>query len=159
MRQRAELVVLVGLQASGKTTFFRHRFAGSHVHVSKDCFPNARNRERRQNRLLEGALRAGRSVVLDNTNPSRESRAAAIAIARSFGAEVVGFYFESRLALSAERNSRRIGVAKVPDVALRATAARLEIPRWDEGFAALWYVSIGDGAFVVQAWSECQETG
>ncbi len=154
-----ELVVFVGLQASGKTTFFRHRFAESHVHVSKDLFPNARSRERRQNRLVREALEAGKSVVLDNTNPGRQLRAPAIAIARSCGAKVVGFYFESRLALSMDRNSRRLGPTNVPEVALRATASQLERPTRDEGFAELWYVSIRDGEFVVQAWNETDEGG
>ena len=35
-----ELVILVGLQASGKSTFFRERFAATHEHVSKDLFRN-----------------------------------------------------------------------------------------------------------------------
>ena len=65
-----ELCVLVGLQASGKTTFCRQAFAGTHARVSKDDFPNARHRQGRQMRLIEEALRAGHSVVVDNTNPS-----------------------------------------------------------------------------------------
>jgi predicted kinase len=50
-----ELVVFVGLQASGKSTFFRERFAESHQHVSKDLFPNNRNKNRRQEHLLRAA--------------------------------------------------------------------------------------------------------
>ena len=38
----AELVILVGLQASGKTTFYRRRLSGTHRHVSKDNFPRSR---------------------------------------------------------------------------------------------------------------------
>ena len=69
-----ELVILTGLQAAGKTTFYRERFAATHVHISKDAWPNARRKERRQQRLVEEHLRAGRSVVVDNTNPTSACR-------------------------------------------------------------------------------------
>src|SRR5262249_6287881 len=154
-----ELVILIGLQASGKTSFFHERFAGSHMHVSKDLSPNARDRERKQQRLLRETLGAGRSIVLDNTNPSRQTRAGAIAIARSLDVKVIGFYFESRLAVCVERNNKRAGKAKVPEVALRATASRLERPTLGEGFAELWYVSIGPDGFVVEPWTQTDEVG
>ena len=48
----AELVIFVGLQASGKSTFFREGFAATHEHVSKDLFRNNRNRNRRQEELV-----------------------------------------------------------------------------------------------------------
>lgn len=70
-----ELVIFSGLQAAGKTTFFRERFAATHEHVSKDAWPNARKREARQRRLVEAHLRAGRSVVVDNTNPTAPTSA------------------------------------------------------------------------------------
>jgi predicted kinase len=66
----AELVILVGLQASGKSTFFREQFAATHEHVSKDLLRNNRTRNRRQRELIEAALWAGRPVVVDNTNPA-----------------------------------------------------------------------------------------
>ena len=43
-----ELVLFVGLQAAGKSTFYQARFAGTHDWVSKDRFPNNRNPARRQ---------------------------------------------------------------------------------------------------------------
>jgi len=58
-----ELIVFVGLQASGKSTLFRERFAGTYQHVSKDLFPHNRKKNRRQEQLLYAALSAGPSVV------------------------------------------------------------------------------------------------
>ena len=52
-----ELVVFSGLQAAGKTTFYRERLASTHVHISKDAWPNARGRETRQRRLVGAFLR------------------------------------------------------------------------------------------------------
>jgi predicted kinase len=65
-----ELVVFVGLQASGKSTFFREGFAQTHEHVSKDLLPHNRDKNKRQENILRAALSAGRSVVVDNTSPT-----------------------------------------------------------------------------------------
>jgi acyl-CoA reductase-like NAD-dependent aldehyde dehydrogenase len=51
----AELAVLIGLQAAGKTTFYRRHLAATHEHVSKDNWPNAGRRERRQLALVAQA--------------------------------------------------------------------------------------------------------
>jgi len=53
---KPELVVFTGLQGSGKTSFYRERFATTHVHISKDAWPNARKKEERQRRLLDQHL-------------------------------------------------------------------------------------------------------
>jgi len=39
-----ELVVFTGLQASGKTSFYRHHLADTHAHVSKDAWPTRATR-------------------------------------------------------------------------------------------------------------------
>ena len=54
-----ELVLFVGLQASGKSSFYRARFAGTHDLVSKDRFPNNRNPARRQRAADRGGTRRG----------------------------------------------------------------------------------------------------
>src|SRR5919205_3228255 len=90
-----ELGVFVGLQASGKSTFFRERFAATHEHVSKDLFRNNRNPNRRQAQLISAALEQGSSVVVDNTNPTVEDRLALIELGHKFGARIIGYYFES----------------------------------------------------------------
>lgn len=145
-----ELVILIGLQASGKSTFRRLRFDATHVVVSKDLFRNNRHPARRQAQLVREALEAGRSVVIDNTNPTVESRAPLIAEARAHGASVSGYYFESSVADCVERNARRAGRARVAEVGLYATAKLLVRPRRVEGFDQLWYVRLSGLDFVVQ---------
>ena len=129
-----ELVVFVGLQGAGKSTWYRQHFAATHAHVSKDLMRSNRNKERRQRELIEGALREGIPVVVDNTNPSPDVRAPLIAIGRAHGARVVAVFFDVPLALCEERNRRREGRARVPDVALHVTHARLVPPTEAEGF-------------------------
>ena len=150
-----ELVLFIGLQGSGKSSFYRERFAGTFAHVSKDLWPKARNRERRQRRLIEESLTAGRSVVVDNTNPSAEVRAPLIEIGKRLGARVVGYYFESNVEECLARNARREGRARVPEVGFFATLKQLQRPTCTEGFDALYYVRlVPEDGFVVTEWRE-----
>lgn len=148
-----DLVVLVGLQASGKSTFFRERFAATHEHVSKDLFPNNRDRNRRQARLIEAALSAGSPVVVDNTNPTPEDRRTLVELGRGHGARVVCYYFESGVRQSIERNRRREGKARVPDVAIYATAKRLVAPSYSEGFDELYSVRIAENSIEIEPYA------
>ncbi|HEX6355844.1 ATP-binding protein [Actinophytocola sp.] len=157
-----EVVILIGLQASGKTTFYHQRMATTHEHISKDVFPNARRPQRRQMRMIEAALDAGRDVAVDNTNPSPEEWQPIIAAARAHGARVVGFWFPPDLAVSQVRNAARTGKTRVPDVGLYATLKRLRRPRLVDGFDALFAVrGDGRGGFDVRPMHEedgCGET-
>ncbi|HYT76560.1 MAG TPA: AAA family ATPase [Vicinamibacterales bacterium] len=142
-------VILVGLPGAGKTTFFRERLS-AYEHVSKDTFPrHARNKQGRQDAALRAALSARRSTVVDNTNVSREDRAAIIAIAREFGARIVGYYIEASTREAVARNALRSAPAQVPKVAIFTCAKRLVAPVLDEGFDELHTVRVAaDGRFV-----------
>jgi len=155
-----ELVVLVGLQASGKSTFFRTYFANTHVHISKDLMRNNRNRDRRQTQLLIAALEAGRSVAIDNTNPTAEERMTLIQQGQRYGAAIVGYYFESDLPACLERNQQRTGKARVPDVGLYATLKKLVIPSYSEGFQQLFRVAIAPNrTFTIQHLHQSRDGG
>ncbi|HEX6161658.1 MAG TPA: ATP-binding protein [Thermoanaerobaculia bacterium] len=129
-----ELVLLVGLQASGKSTYYRDRLAETHVLVSKDLMPNNRNRDVRQLALIEAALAEGKSVAVDNTNPTPAVRAPLIALGKRYNARVIACYFETNVKDSVVRNRRREGRARVPDVAIFSTAKKLVPPAFAEGF-------------------------
>jgi predicted kinase len=147
-----ELVILIGLQASGKSTFCRQRLADSHVVVSKDAFPNARRPQRRQMVLVGEALAAGRSVAVDNTNPSPQEWQPLIEAANQYGATVVGYWFAPDPTGAAARNAARDDRTRVPDVGLYATLKRLRRPRLADGFDRLFAVTFDDaGGFRVDA--------
>ena len=129
-----ELIILVGLPGSGKSTYYRAHFAATHAHISKDLMPNARRRDDRQEREIAAALAEGKSVVVDNTNPSREVRAPLIALGRRHGARIVAVYFETEVKTAIMRNRQREGRARVPDVAIFATRKKLVPPTPEEGF-------------------------
>ncbi len=152
-----EVAVFVGLQASGKSTFYRSRLSSTHALVSKDLLRNNRNRERRQRQLVAEALERGRSVVVDNTNPAARDRAPLVEIGRRHGARIVCYYFASRIDECRARNADREGRARVPAAALLSTARRLELPTAGEGFDDVYYVTIaGDGEFDVEPWKEVE---
>ncbi len=129
-----ELIILVGLPGSGKSTYYRAHFAATHAHVSKDLMPNARRRDDRQEREIAAALSEGKSVVVDNTNPTADVRAPFIALGRRHGARIVAVYFETDVKTAIMRNRRREGKARVPDVAIFATRKKLVAPTLEEGF-------------------------
>lgn len=129
-----ELIIFVGLQAAGKSTYYQTHFAATHVHVSKDLMKNARNRDEKQQEMIEAALAQGRPVVVDNTNPTPAVRAPLIEIGRRHGARVVACYFETTVKDAVARNRLREGKARVPDVAIFVTAKKMVPPGFDEGF-------------------------
>ena len=139
-----ECVILIGLPASGKSSFYRDRFASTHDLISKDLLRNSRRSEIRQQELLVQSLAAGRSVVVDNTNVTVLGRARLIALARQHGARTTGYYFDTNPANALRRNRMREGNARVPDVAIFTLRKRMEPPSLDEGFDELWAARLDD---------------
>jgi len=133
-----ELIMFIGLQASGKSSFFHRHFSASYTHVSKDLLRNNGRPARRQQQLIEEALRARLSVVVDNTNVTLEGRAELIHVGRLYNATVTGYYFEPQVSQCLERNRQRTGKARVPDVAIFATLKKLVRPSYQEGFDRLF---------------------
>ncbi|MEV4004761.1 ATP-binding protein [Actinomadura sp. NPDC049753] len=146
-----DLAILIGLQASGKTTFYRQCLSATHVHVSKDLFPrSARRKQARQLRLIAEALESGRSVAVDNTNPSPEEWEPLIALGRRHDARVTAYWFPPDVAASRDRNAARPPELQVPDVGIHATLQRLRCPSPRDGFDEVRIVGHGgDGGFVV----------
>jgi len=149
-----ELIIFIGLQASGKSTFYRTHFADTHEYVSKDMLPNNKKNEQQMARIID-ALQAQRSIVVDNTNPTLEDRAALVGLGRAYGAAIVGYYFDAPAKQCVERNRQREGKARVPDKAIYITASRLTRPTYAEGFDRLYAVSIvGNSEFKVWEWAK-----
>lgn len=125
---------MVGLQASGKSTWVQTHLAATHVVVSKDHWPNARHKEARQLRVVGELLGEGRSVVVDNTQPSVQERAGLVALATSHGVPVRAVFLDVPFEVCVARNEAREGRAQVPLVGLLAARKRLVPPSVEEGF-------------------------
>ena len=139
-----EAVLLIGTQASGKSTFCRERFFDTHVRISLDLL---RTRHREQ-RLLALCLETRQPFVVDNTNPTALERARYIEPARGAGFRVKGYFFEPDPRGAAQRNQHRRH--PVPPAGLFGTLKRLERPTPQEGFDELWRVLLEpEGGFAV----------
>src|SRR3982750_2370373 len=109
-----EAVIFIGIQGSGKSSFYKERFFNMHVRINLDMLRT----KHRQQLLLAACIAAGQPFVVDNTNATIEARASFIAPAKAAGFSVVGYYFRSDVKAALLRNSQRAGVARVPDKAL-----------------------------------------
>lgn len=142
-----EAVIFIGLQASGKSSFFKQRFYDTHIRLNLDML-RTRNRERI---LLEACLEAKQPFVVDNTNPEPADRLRYIEPAKRCRFAVIGYYFPVALDVCLERNAARPEGKRVPEVALKSVAKKLVRPSLSDGFDALWYVRPdGLGGFVVE---------
>jgi predicted kinase len=141
-----EAEIFIGIQGSGKTTFYRQRFFDTHVRISLDML-RTRHRERL---LFEACLKAGQSFVIDNTNPLPADRARYIDPARAAGFPVVAYFFESTLEDAIRRNKERPGKQKIPVAAIAGAFRKLQPPTIEEGFSEIYIVRIAaDDRFVV----------
>jgi predicted kinase len=139
-------VILTGIQASGKTTFYRERFFDTHVRISLDML-RTRNRERI---LLRACLDAKQPFVIDNTNVLAAERARYIVPSRELRFRVTGYYFQPELERTLGRNKQRRDKAPIPIAGVMGTWKRLQPPSLTEGYDELFTVTLGpDNQFVV----------
>ena len=145
-------IIMMGIQGSGKSEFCS-RCLRDITRINLDTL-KTRNNERR---MLEECLAKGSDFVIDNTNPTKEDRARYIPKAKAAGYRVIGYYMQSSLEACMQRNNRRTGKAKVPDVAVVSTFRRLELPDFSEGFDELYYVSNDGTDMTVSEWRNDHE--
>jgi predicted kinase len=141
-----EAVIFVGIQASGKSTFYQERFFHTHIRINLDML-RTRNREAR---FLQTCLEAKQSFVVDNTNPTQADRGRYIGLAKDAGFRMVGYLFRSTVDDALRRNMARTGKQCIPAIAIHACHARLEAPSEDEGFDELFEVEIVENRFEVK---------
>ena len=151
-----EVVLFIGIQGAGKSTFYLRHFFHTHVRLSLDLL-KTRNREKT---LLEACLGARQPVVIDNTNVTASERARYILPAKAANFRVAGYFFEPDPKGSLRRNNLREGRRRVPPAGLFGTLKRLERPRLEEGFDELYRVQLFDsGEFYAEVWGGVGEGG
>ena len=143
------LIVIMGIPASGKTTFYNQVFAPQGVeHINLDTL---RTRNREMQRVQE-CVASKQSFAVDNTNTLPQERERYISIAQQAGYRIEGYFLQSRIQDCINRNSQRD--SKVPVAAITAMSARLVLPNKSEGFDALYFVNITEKGFNISPWKE-----
>ncbi len=99
--------------------------------------------------MLMECILEGKSFVADNTNATVKDRERYIIPAKEAGYHIIGVFFSSTLRECLARNRERAH-GRVPDIALIATAKKLEPPALSEGFDEIYNVGIKDGRFCVE---------
>jgi protein phosphatase len=157
------LVLLIGIAASGKSTFAERHFAPTEV-LSSDAFRSLiADSSSAQgatddafdllHRLLEMRLRRGRLTVVDATNVEDWARAELVSVARRHRRPVVAIVLDVPLPVALERNAQR-AAPRPPPAALRRQHRWLadSLPALEhEGFAAVHHLRAAgeiDGARV-----------
>jgi predicted kinase len=144
-----EAVLLIGIQASGKTTFYQQRFFATHLRISLDLL---RTRER-ERAMLETCLRIQQRFVVDNTNVTAAERARYILPSRAARFRVIGYFFEPERKAGFARNLARAEREQIPAAGFFGTLKRLEAPKRSEGFDELFRVWIlRPGEFGIEPW-------
>jgi predicted kinase len=146
------VVLAIGLPGSGKTTWFRRRGV---TPLSSDLLRNILFddvEEQRYQGLVFSTLRSllrARLIAkmpwnyVDATNLSVHERRQWIKMAKSFGYEVQGVFFDVPLEVCLDRNSQRDRA--VSEEVMRRMAEKLKPPVFEEGFAKITVVRVKSG--------------
>jgi len=141
------IILLVGLPASGKSTYVEKLKAPV---LSSDAIrglladdPAEQGINGRVFRVLRSMLRErlaiGRPVTyIDATHVTRRERRPYLRMGELYGARVEAVFFDVPLAVCLKRNRARARV--VPDDAMERMAAKLRPPSVEEGFARVTVV-------------------
>ncbi len=140
-------IIFTGLQASGKSTYYKHNYVDTHVRINLDMLAASKSKERK---LLEGCIDGKISCVVDNTNLTVAHRQVYIEKFKAAGYKIESHYFASTLEECLARNKLRDDKPPIPNVALYSGNKKLVVPTFDEGFDVISVITIdpGTGSFV-----------
>ena len=142
-----QMILFIGIQASGKTTFYNRELAShGYIHINLDTLHTRHNEQL----AIDECFSRGASFVVDNTNPTKADRKRYIAEAKQCDYEIVGIFFQSILKDCIARNEARPN--KVPRIAIPGTQNKLQLPDYAEGFDKLYYVQIAENDFIITDW-------
>ncbi len=132
-----EVIVLTGIPGSGKSTLARRRFP-KYKRINLDTLKS----RRREHAAILFALERSESIIIDNTNTTRNARKRYIDIARAYGVPVKSIYLRCQLDLALQRNTSRRGRERIPDKAVKFYHRILQPPSKDEGFDSVEVVHV-----------------
>jgi predicted kinase len=112
--KKMEAIIFIGIQASGKSSFYKEHFFNTHIRISNDLL-KTKNREIL---LLEYCYNTQISFAIDNTNITKEIRKKYISITKDMNIPIIGYYFRTDLERSLQWNNKRTGKENIPKVGI-----------------------------------------
>jgi len=137
--RKKDMVIMVGLPASGKSHFSKTHFVpGGYEWVNRDTLSTAE----KCLKVAQAALKAGKCVVIDNTNPDPAARKPFIDAATKAGCTVRAFVWSTPREVCEHLNWVRVketkgAVRRLPDVAFNVCNKKFTPPTLDEGFSEI----------------------
>lgn len=132
-----EMVMFVGMPASGKSTFAeKHFIPAGYEWINKDTHKT------KCAKMAAEAVAKGKRVVVDNTSPTLDARSEFIQIAKHAGVAVRCFVFDNPREVNDHLNFFREALTKgdrrrVPDVAYNIYKSKFVMPSTAEGFSEI----------------------
>ena len=124
-----EVILLVGIAASGKTTFCK-QFFSNHFRISLDEIE--KHSRTKQAQIFENNLKLGKNIIIDDTNLTRKIRSMHIKLAKKYDAELKAIFFNYSMDRIELQNSKR--EKSLPNYVLFSMKKQLEVPSEEEGF-------------------------
>jgi len=146
---KGTVVLAIGLPGSGKSSWFkRHNIHPLSSDLLRELLFDDAQEQRFQDlvfsnlrSMLKARLIARRPLnYVDATNLTPHDRSSWIKLAKDYGYDVQGVFFDVPLEVCMERHQRR-GRA-VPDDIMRKMASKLKAPTFDEGFSKITVVRV-----------------
>ncbi|XP_047001116.1 bifunctional polynucleotide phosphatase/kinase isoform X2 [Schistocerca americana] len=133
-----QAVILVGGPGSGKSFFAKtHLVPKGYVHVNRDTLGSWQKCVS----SMEDALKKGKSVVIDNTNPDKESRKRYIEAAKKYGVKCRCFILATSVENSRHNNKFREltddSHEPISEAIINMFRAKYEEPTTEEGFSTI----------------------
>jgi len=146
---RGTVVLAIGLPGSGKSAWFkRHNITPLSSDLLRALLFDDPTEQRFQDlvfsnlrSMLKARLIARRPMnYVDTTNLTSHDRHGWIKLAKDYGYEVQGVFFDVPVEVCLERNRKRERV--VPEDVMRRMAAKLKPPTFEEGFSKITVVRV-----------------
>src|SRR5882757_2928841 len=146
---KGTVVLAIGLPGSGKSSWFkRHNIRPLSSDLLRELLFDDATEQRFQDlvfsnlrSMLKARLVARRPVnYVDATNLTPHDRHSWIKLAKDYGYDVQGVYFDVPVDVCLERNQKRERV--VPEDIMRKMAGKLKAPTFDEGFSKITVVRV-----------------
>ena len=129
-----EIIIMIGYPASGKSTISKkiNEFYNYEI-INQDTLKT----KAKCHKMVKELIIKGKSLIVDNTNPTIETRKFYIDIARENDYYITCIYMQTSLELSIHNNHFRNNYKTnllIPEIAYRIFKSKFEKPKEEEGF-------------------------